>query len=91
MNKYSSMACAGDLAQLVGLTHKHFIFSLKEGGDLQTHRGVLKHDELIGKQWGSQVSAIRRTFLFIAAFYRRYPQRPAARYSNSVSKGYWIV
>ncbi len=55
MNKYSSMACAGDLAQLVGLTHKHFIFSLKEGGDLQTHRGVLKHDELIGKQWGSQV------------------------------------
>jgi len=55
MNKYSSIACAGDLAQLVGLTHKHFIFSLKEGGDLQTHRGVLKHDELIGKQWGSQV------------------------------------
>lgn len=52
---YSSTACDGDLAQLVGLTHKHFIFSLKAGGDLQTHRGVLKHDDLIGKPWGSQV------------------------------------
>ena len=52
---YSSHACDGDLAQLVGLTHKHFIFSLKAGGDLQTHRGVLKHDDLIGKPWGSQV------------------------------------
>jgi len=52
---YSSTARAGDIAQLVGLTHKHFIFSLKEGGDFQTHRGVLKHDELIGKEWGSQV------------------------------------
>jgi tRNA (adenine57-N1/adenine58-N1)-methyltransferase len=37
------------------LTHKHFIFSLKSGGDLQTHRGVLKHDDLIGKPYGSQV------------------------------------
>lgn len=52
---YSSTACAGDLAQLVGLTHKHFIFSLKAGGDVQSHRGVLKHDDLIGKPWGSQV------------------------------------
>ena len=25
------------------------------GGELQTHRGVLKHDDLIGKPWGSQV------------------------------------
>jgi len=52
---YSSTACEGDLAQLVGLTHKHFIFSLKAGGDVQSHRGVLKHDDLIGKPWGSQV------------------------------------
>jgi tRNA (adenine57-N1/adenine58-N1)-methyltransferase len=51
----SSTAREGDLAQLVGLTHKHFIFSLKSGGELQTHRGVLKHDDLIGKPYGSQV------------------------------------
>ena len=52
---YSLNARAGDLAQLVGLTHKHFIFILQEGGDFQSHRGVIKHDELIGKPWGSQV------------------------------------
>ncbi|MDD2922497.1 MAG: tRNA (adenine-N1)-methyltransferase [Anaerolineales bacterium] len=52
---YSSSAREGDIAQLVGLRHKHFIFRLKAGGDLQTNRGVLKHDELIGAAWGSQV------------------------------------
>ena len=52
---YSSAACEGDLVQLVGLTHKHFIFHLKSGGDFQTHRGILKHDDLIGKPFGSQV------------------------------------
>ncbi|MBM4427293.1 MAG: hypothetical protein FJ031_08650 [Chloroflexi bacterium] len=53
--KYASTAQDGDLAQLVGLTHKHFIITLKEGGDFQSHRGVIKHEELIGKPWGSQV------------------------------------
>ncbi len=52
---HSSTAREGDLVQLVGLTHKHFIFTLKAGGDFQTHRGVLFHDELIGKPYGSQV------------------------------------
>ena len=52
---YSSTARDGDLAQLVGLTHKHFIFSLKAGADLHTHRGVILHDDLIGQPWGSQV------------------------------------
>jgi tRNA (adenine57-N1/adenine58-N1)-methyltransferase len=52
---YSSTAREGDLVQLVGLTHKHFIFHLKSGGDFQTHRGVLKHDDLIGQPYGSQV------------------------------------
>lgn len=52
---YSSTARDGDLAQLVGLTHKHFIFTLASGKDFQSHRGVLLHDDLIGKPWGSQV------------------------------------
>ena len=52
---FSSHAREGDLAQLVGLSHKHFIITLKSGADFQTHRGVLLHDELIGKPWGSQV------------------------------------
>src|SRR5512136_2840196 len=45
----------GDLALLVGLRHKHFIFPLIPGGVFHTHRGILNHDDLIGKPWGSQV------------------------------------
>jgi tRNA (adenine57-N1/adenine58-N1)-methyltransferase len=51
----SSTARAGDLAQLVGLRHKHFIITLEAGAEFQTHRGVLKHDDLIGRPWGTQV------------------------------------
>jgi tRNA (adenine57-N1/adenine58-N1)-methyltransferase len=46
---------AGDLVQLVGLRHKHFITTLAPGAEFHTHRGILKHDDLIGLPWGSQV------------------------------------
>jgi len=52
---YTSTARDGDLAQLVGLRHKHFIITLQAGAEFGTHRGVLQHDDLIGKPWGSQV------------------------------------
>ncbi len=45
----------GDLVQLVGLRHKHFIFLLVAGGKFHTHRGIVNHDDLIGLPWGSQV------------------------------------
>jgi len=45
----------GDLIQLVGLRHKHFIFTLTPGGEMHTHRGIVKHDDLIGLPWGTQV------------------------------------
>jgi len=45
----------GDLIQLVGLTHKQFLLRLKVGGVFQTHRGVLKHDDIIGQPYGSQI------------------------------------
>lgn len=54
-NLKSTHAQAGDLAQLVGLRHKHIIFTLVPGGEIHTHRGMLKHDDLIGLPWGSQV------------------------------------
>jgi len=55
MHSYSSTARDGDLAQLVGLRHKHFILSLQAGAKFETHRGILQHDDLIGKPWGTQV------------------------------------
>jgi tRNA (adenine57-N1/adenine58-N1)-methyltransferase len=41
--------------QLVGLRHKHFILNLQAGAKFETHRGILQHDDLIGRQWGTQV------------------------------------
>ncbi len=51
----SSEAHDGDIAELVGLRHKHFILTLKAGTKFETHRGVLLHDDLIGRAWGTQV------------------------------------
>ena len=52
---HTDSARDGDLAQLVGLRHKHFIFTLQAGGRFESHRGILQHDDLIGKSWGTQV------------------------------------
>src|SRR5512143_3534988 len=54
-NDSSPAARDGDIIELVGLRHKHFILTLKSGAKFETHRGVLLHDDLIGKTWGSQV------------------------------------
>ena len=54
-NTYASAARNGDLIQLVGLRHKHFILTLEAGAKFETHRGILQHDDLIGKTWGTQV------------------------------------
>ena len=45
----TEFASEGDLIQLVGLRHKSFIFTLEKEKELHTHRGVVKHDDLIGK------------------------------------------
>jgi tRNA (adenine57-N1/adenine58-N1)-methyltransferase catalytic subunit len=56
----------GDLALLAGPRQKHFIVRLKQGEALQTHRGILKHDQLIGLPWGSMVySHLGRTFVLL--------------------------
>lgn len=54
-NLNGTHAQEGDLIQLVGLNHKHFIIRLKIGGVFQTHRGVLKHDDMIGQPYGTQI------------------------------------
>ena len=64
-NTQSTHTQVGDLVQLVGLRHKSFIFPLIPGGDFQTHRGVLKHDDLIGLPWGSQVFSHLGTAFFL--------------------------
>jgi tRNA (adenine57-N1/adenine58-N1)-methyltransferase len=56
----------GDLVQLVGLSHKHFLVTLRAGATLQTHRGILKHDDIIGQLYGSKLeSHIGRPFFLL--------------------------
>jgi tRNA (adenine57-N1/adenine58-N1)-methyltransferase len=55
VNTYTACARDGDLVQLVGLRHKHFIVTLQAGTRFESHRGIIQHDELIGKPWGTQV------------------------------------
>lgn len=45
----------GDLAMLVASGRKQFIIQLQPDRQLQTHRGVLLHNQLIGVDWGSRV------------------------------------
>jgi tRNA (adenine57-N1/adenine58-N1)-methyltransferase len=60
------LACEGDLALLAGPRQKHFIIRLTGGEALETHRGILKHDDLIGLPWGSMVySHLGRTFVLL--------------------------
>ncbi len=54
-NVHGVNANDGDLIELVGLNHKHFIIRLQKGAAFHTHRGILQHDEMIGLAWGSQV------------------------------------
>jgi len=47
---------AGDLVLLIDAKNKLFIFRLQDGQELQTHRGVVRHSDLIGAAWGSRVA-----------------------------------
>ena len=47
----------GDLVELVGKSHFHHIFKIKHGDQIQSHKGVINTDDLIGKPWGSIVES----------------------------------
>ena len=50
-----ALAKAGDTIQLLGRDKKYFIVRLAPGARLDTHRGYLPHDSLIGAEYGSEV------------------------------------
>ncbi|MEN4012703.1 MAG: tRNA (adenine-N1)-methyltransferase [Bellilinea sp.] len=54
-NLHGVLVNDGDLAQLVGLKHKSFIVRVRAGGELHSHRGVVKFDDVIGKPWGTRI------------------------------------
>jgi tRNA (adenine57-N1/adenine58-N1)-methyltransferase len=93
-NLHGTHAQEGDLVELVGLSHKHFIIMLKPGGELHTHRGMVYHDGLIGKAWGSQVYSHSGSpfFMLQPAFndlLRSIPRRTQIMYPKEI--GYILV
>jgi tRNA (adenine57-N1/adenine58-N1)-methyltransferase len=61
-----SLTQEGDLVQLIGRDHKYRLVRLHTGAELHTHRGLLKHDDMIGKPWGARVdSHIGRPFYLL--------------------------
>jgi tRNA (adenine57-N1/adenine58-N1)-methyltransferase catalytic subunit len=50
-----SIAQPGDLALLISAQKKRYIINLTPGLELHTHRGVIRHDELVGRQWGTKI------------------------------------
>ncbi len=88
-NLYGTHAQAGDLAQLVGLRHKYFLITLTPGKELHTHRGVLRHDDLIGLPWGTQVFSHQGSPFFLlqpslADLLRDLPRRTQILYPKDI-------
>lgn len=48
---------SGDLVMIVSHDQKRYFVRLEPGGVLQTHRGIMQHDDLIGVPWGSEVQS----------------------------------
>ncbi len=45
----------GDIALLVSAQKKRYLVQIHPEKELQTHRGIIKHAELIGLTWGSKI------------------------------------
>ena len=55
----------GDLAEIVGRSHYHHIVKIESGKEIQSHKGILKMDDLIGLRWGSTVKSHNGNTFFI--------------------------
>jgi tRNA (adenine57-N1/adenine58-N1)-methyltransferase len=56
-NLNGKIANEGDLVQFVGLRHKSFIVTLKTDQELHTHRGIIRHNDIIGLPYGSKINS----------------------------------
>ena len=52
-----NVAEEGDLVLLIGQDRKEFIVRLAPGGQLQTHRGIVHFDELLGQPLGREIQS----------------------------------
>lgn len=47
----------GDIVMLQTDPWKQSIFKLEQGTEIQTHKGTIRHDDIIGQPWGSTISS----------------------------------
>jgi tRNA (adenine57-N1/adenine58-N1)-methyltransferase len=47
----------GDVILLISSDRKPFLFTLQPGAQLQSHKGVVAHDDLIDQSWGRRVES----------------------------------
>jgi tRNA (adenine57-N1/adenine58-N1)-methyltransferase len=64
-NNTAKVASIGDLVQLVGLRHKSYIFNVVVDKELHTHRGIIKHNDLVGLPFGSIVHSHNESPFFL--------------------------
>ena len=50
-----NFAQENDLVLLIGQDRKQFVLRLRAGGQLQTHRGCINHDDLLGQPLGREI------------------------------------
>jgi tRNA (adenine57-N1/adenine58-N1)-methyltransferase len=50
-----NVAQENDLVLLIGQDRKQFVLRLQVGGQLQTHRGCISHDDLLGRPLGREI------------------------------------
>lgn len=79
----------GDLVQIVSPSNKTYFLRLNPGDQLQTHRGILKHNDLIDLQWGSEVfSHTKRSFFLLqptlAAILKELPRNTQIMYPKDI-------
>jgi tRNA (adenine57-N1/adenine58-N1)-methyltransferase len=57
LNSVVDLAKPGDLIELASTQAKYFIFELKVDEEFHTHRGIVKHNDMIGKPFGSVIES----------------------------------
>jgi tRNA (adenine57-N1/adenine58-N1)-methyltransferase catalytic subunit len=58
-------AQAGDLIMLIAPQKKHMMFKLQSGTEMQTHQGVMQHDDIIGTPYGTCIYTHLETPLWL--------------------------
>lgn len=59
------VALEGDLVELASTKSNSYVFVVNKGSVQQTHRGVVNHDDLIGKKWGSEITSHKGSQFFL--------------------------